>query len=140
MVFVSLLVFLDNQSKSRSQFSQENFLLNFFFVMLISFLFLFKDTINAVHADGNKFSHPLHHLGKTINDLPVLAIDSFRHMYLFPDFKKLKEDGAFHLQQFVQDLHSGKLHREFHNGPDPSTPVNILIFLQFYKKKLNVKF
>lgn len=21
---------------------------------------------------------------------------------------------------FVQDLHSGKLHREFHNGPDPT--------------------
>lgn len=48
-----------------------------------------KHTINAVYADGNKFTHPLHHLGKTINDLPVLAIDSFRHMYLFPDFKKL---------------------------------------------------
>jgi endoplasmic reticulum resident protein 44 len=31
-----------------------------------------------------KFSHPLHHLGKTAKDLPVLAIDSFRHMYVFP--------------------------------------------------------
>ncbi|KAG9339398.1 hypothetical protein JZ751_023792 [Albula glossodonta] len=28
------------------------------------------------------------------------------------------------LRQFVLDLHSGKLHREFHHGPDPtdSTP------------------
>lgn len=42
-----------------------------------------------MHADGNKFSHPLHHLGKSISDLPVLAIDSFRHMYLFSDFKKI---------------------------------------------------
>ena len=25
------------------------------------------------------------------------------------------------MHQFVQDLHTGKLHREFHNGPDPST-------------------
>lgn len=25
------------------------------------------------------------------------------------------------LKQFVQDLHSGKLHREFHFGPDPVT-------------------
>ena len=24
------------------------------------------------------------------------------------------------LKQFMQDLHSGKLHREFHFGPDPS--------------------
>ncbi|MGH0157125.1 UNVERIFIED_CONTAM: hypothetical protein FKN15_032961, partial [Acipenser sinensis] len=24
------------------------------------------------------------------------------------------------LKQFVQDLHSGKLHREFHHGPDPT--------------------
>ena len=25
------------------------------------------------------------------------------------------------LKQFIADLHSGKLHREFHHGPDPST-------------------
>ena len=24
------------------------------------------------------------------------------------------------LNQFVADLHSGKLHREFHHGPDPT--------------------
>lgn len=77
-----------------------------------------RNTINAVHADGNKFSHPLHHLGKSVADLPVLAIDSFRHMYLFSDFKKII-DGVS-LNQFVMDLHSGKLHREFHNGPDPT--------------------
>lgn len=28
------------------------------------------------------------------------------------------------LKQFVADLHSGKLHREFHHGPDP-TPAQI---------------
>jgi len=78
-----------------------------------------KHTINAVYADGYKFSHPLHHLGKSASDLPLIAIDSFRHMYLFPDYKKLTEDN--HLKQFVEDLHSGKLHREFHNGPDPTT-------------------
>ncbi|CAF0823024.1 unnamed protein product [Brachionus calyciflorus] len=78
----------------------------------------YKNTINAVHADGNKFSHPLHHLGKSVSDLPVLAIDSFRHMYLFPDYNKLTKDN--YLAKFVEDLHSGKLHREFHNGPDPT--------------------
>ena len=58
--------------------------------------------LNFVTADGVKFAHPLHHLGKTKKvsnwqhgdhapnsspqDLPVLAIDSFRHMYLFPNY------------------------------------------------------
>lgn len=50
---------------------------------------LFSDNVNFLTADGLKFSHPLHHLGKTSNDLPVLAIDSFRHMYLFkPDVRQ----------------------------------------------------
>ena len=53
------------------------------------FFLLFKDTITAVHADGYKFSHPLNHLGKSAADLPLLAIDSFRHMYLYPDIKKI---------------------------------------------------
>jgi len=47
------------------------------------FLFVFSDNVNFLTADGSKFTHPLHHLGKTVNDLPVLAIDSFRHMYIF---------------------------------------------------------
>lgn len=41
------------------------------------------DKVNALTADGVKFAHPLQHLGKTTNDLPVIAIDSFKHMYLF---------------------------------------------------------
>lgn len=48
-----------------------------------------------------------------------MAIDSFRHMYLFSDFQKLTDGHS--LRQFVLDLNSGKLHREFHNGPDPTT-------------------
>ena len=40
--------------------------------------------VNFLVADGTKFTHPLHHLGKSLSDLPVLAIDSFRHMYVFP--------------------------------------------------------
>ena len=45
--------------------------------------------VNFLIADGVKFAHPLHHLGKTQKDLPLIAIDSFRHMYLFPNFKDL---------------------------------------------------
>ncbi|RWS09682.1 endoplasmic reticulum resident protein 44-like protein [Dinothrombium tinctorium] len=76
-------------------------------------------SVNFLIADGIKFAHPLHHLGKDKKDLPLIAIDSFRHMYLFPNFEDIKIPGK--LRQFVSDLHSGKLHREFHFGPDPTT-------------------
>jgi endoplasmic reticulum resident protein 44 len=75
-----------------------------------------KQSINFLTADGKKFAHPLHHLGKNEKDLPLIAIDSFRHMYLFPDYKDMGVPGK--LKQFIQDLYSGKLHREFHYGPD----------------------
>lgn len=78
-----------------------------------------KASVNCLVADGKKFAHPLHHLGKSEKDLPVIAIDSFRHMYLFPNYQDLQTPGK--LRQFVMDLHSGKLHREFHHGPDPVT-------------------
>ncbi|XP_068094412.1 endoplasmic reticulum resident protein 44 [Hyperolius riggenbachi] len=77
-----------------------------------------KGTINFLHADCDKFRHPLLHIQKSPADCPVIAIDSFRHMYVFPDFKDLSIPGK--LKQFVLDLHSGKLHREFHHGPDPT--------------------
>ncbi|CAJ0962712.1 unnamed protein product, partial [Mesorhabditis belari] len=75
-----------------------------------------KASINCLVADGKKFAHPLHHLGKSEKDLPVIAIDSFRHMYLFNNYQDIHVSGK--LRQFVMDLHSGKLHREFHHGPD----------------------
>ncbi|XP_010883014.1 endoplasmic reticulum resident protein 44 [Esox lucius] len=81
-----------------------------------------KGSINFLHADCDKFRHPLLHIQKTPADCPVIAIDSFRHMYVFPEFRDIEVPGK--LRQFVLDLHSGKLHREFHHGPDPtdSTP------------------
>ncbi|XP_031632132.1 endoplasmic reticulum resident protein 44 [Contarinia nasturtii] len=75
-----------------------------------------KQNINFLTADGKRFAHPLHHLGKQQSDLPLIAIDSFRHMYLFPKFEDMYTPGK--LKQFVEDLHNGKLHREFHYGPD----------------------
>lgn len=47
-------------------------------------MFVFAENINFLTADGVQFAHPLHHLGKSKKDLPLIAIDSFRHMYLFP--------------------------------------------------------
>ncbi|KAG5271896.1 hypothetical protein AALO_G00185330 [Alosa alosa] len=81
-----------------------------------------KGSINFLHADCDKFRHPLLHIQKTPADCPVIAIDSFRHMYVFPEYSDVTIPGK--LKQFVLDLHSGKLHREFHHGPDPtdSTP------------------
>ncbi|KAM3726001.1 Endoplasmic reticulum resident protein [Dirofilaria immitis] len=75
-----------------------------------------KNAVNALLADGYKFAHPLKHLGKTENDLPVLAIDSFQHMFLFDNMNELYVPGK--LRQFVLNLHSGKLHKEFHEKMD----------------------
>lgn len=75
-----------------------------------------NNNVNFLTADGLKFAHPLHHLGKSTSDLPLIAIDSFRHMYLFPDIKQMSAPGK--VKQFVDDLYSGKLHREFHYGPE----------------------
>lgn len=52
-----------------------------------------RSAINPLLADGHKFAHPLKHLGKTKEDLPVLAIDSFQHMYLFPDMTQMNIPG-----------------------------------------------
>lgn len=75
-----------------------------------------RTLVNFLIADGIKFAHPLHHLGKTEKDLPLIAIDSFRHMYQFQNFNDIHVPGK--LKEFVLDLFSGKLHREFHYGPD----------------------
>ncbi|XP_003739745.1 endoplasmic reticulum resident protein 44 [Galendromus occidentalis] len=83
-------------------------------------LFGERTSMNFLIADGVKFAHPLHHLGKSSRDLPVIAIDSFRHMYLLPNYGDIHIPGK--LSQFVKDLFSGKLHREFHYGPEnPAT-------------------
>jgi len=71
--------------------------------------------VNFLTADGIKFAHPLHHLGKQHTDLPVVVIDSFKHMYQFPSYKDHRNHE--HLKTFIDDLYSGKLHREYHLGP-----------------------
>jgi len=84
----------------------------------VSRLVSLKSQINFLVADCETFSHPLHHLGKSVKDCPLVAIDSFRHMYMFPNFNEIGEKDK--LKQFILDLQSGKLHREFHHGPDPT--------------------
>lgn len=72
--------------------------------------------MNFLTADGIKFAHPLHHLGKQQSDLPVVVIDSFKHMYQFSSRKDYRNH--VHLKMFIDDLYSGKLHREYHLGPE----------------------
>ncbi|KAI3411931.1 hypothetical protein GPALN_001989 [Globodera pallida] len=79
-------------------------------------LFDQKTAVNALLADGLKFAHPLKHMGKTSRDLPVLAIDSFQHMFLFENMSDLHVPGK--LREFVMDMHSGELHKKFHETLD----------------------
>lgn len=90
------------------------------FINVIIFSIYFPDNFIFLTANGRRFAHPLQHMGKTQDDLPVIAIDSFRHMYMLPDFKHMYEEGR--IKQFIQDLYSGKLHHEFHNGPGSFDP------------------
>merc|ERR1712223_2306400 len=66
------------------------------------FLMEDKQNVNFLVADGIKFAHPLHHLGKKKEDLPLIAIDSFRHMYVFPEYRDHTVPGK--LKQFLADL------------------------------------
>lgn len=88
---------------------KRKFYCNFFFKSNFNSNFLFAENINFLTADGKRFAHPLHHLGKSQSDLPLIAIDSFRHMYLFPNYKDMYTSGK--LKEFIADLGSGKLHR-----------------------------
>lgn len=42
-------------------------------------------------------------------------------MYLFPKYEDMEIPGK--LKAFLKDLYSGKLHREFHYGPDTDREV-----------------
>lgn len=71
--------------------------------------------VTFLYADGFVFAHPLKHLGKTEKDLPLIAIDSFKHLFLYRDHvNTITQPGK--LKQFIADLHSGKLDLEFHFG------------------------
>ncbi|VDK35847.1 unnamed protein product [Taenia asiatica] len=70
-------------------------------------------------ANGEVFSHPLMHMGKTVNDLPLMAIDSFQHMFLYPGNLDEALKDPKHINQFLADLASEKLHRQFHGFPEP---------------------
>lgn len=59
-----------------------------------------RKLINPLFADSEKFSKPLRHLGKTDKDLPIIAIDSFKHMYLFENFDDLDKPNKLRQVKF----------------------------------------
>ena len=73
-----------------------------------------RTRLNFIWGDGSKFTHPLHHLGKRKTDLPVLALDSFRHMYDFGPFADITKGTV--LQDFIADFNNGMLHQRFHKA------------------------
>eukprot|EP01147_Barroeca_monosierra_P005226 gene5226-8828_t len=80
----------------------------------------YRGRVNFITADGHKFTHPLQHLGKTKKDLPILAADTFRHMFLFKNFKRIHHLNVF--KKFIDDVLSGALHVQLHNPVAISTP------------------
>ncbi|XP_017037453.1 endoplasmic reticulum resident protein 44 [Drosophila kikkawai] len=72
--------------------------------------------VNFLTADGALFGHPLFHMGKSMDDLPVIAIDSFQHMYVFPKFADIHQPGV--LKKFIDDLFTGQHHLDYHNPKD----------------------
>ena len=73
----------------KGTFSTFGQMIRFLFAVILSNCQI-TGVVNCLVADGKKFAHPLHHLGKSESDLPVIAIDSFRHMYVFSGFNDLK--------------------------------------------------
>ncbi|CAI2733061.1 unnamed protein product [Schistosoma spindalis] len=96
-------------------------IVNRFMEFVNSHLSHHQSTINFVTANGITFSHPLAHLGKSKEDLPFICLDSFAHMYVYPGSIEMALSDPKHLDQFVEDLKSGKLHMEYHYGPSSET-------------------
>jgi len=63
--------------------------------------------LNFVTVDGLKFEHSVRHMGKTHRDLPIIAIDSLKLMYPYPNFRDMYIPG--HLKQFVDTFNSQHL-------------------------------
>lgn len=55
------------------------------------------------------FNHPLKHLGKTIDDLPLLLIDNFQEILLFPDFNRI----TFEFIRFIEDYRMKRFGRTY---------------------------
>ncbi|XP_001988715.3 endoplasmic reticulum resident protein 44 [Drosophila grimshawi] len=71
---------------------------------------------NFVTVDGLKFQHSVQHIGKTVHDLPFIAIDSLKYMFPYSKFKDMYIPG--HLKQFLQNFSSHQLQHKLHLTKD----------------------
>ncbi|XP_017857019.1 PREDICTED: endoplasmic reticulum resident protein 44-like [Drosophila arizonae] len=57
---------------------------------------------NFVTVDGLKFQHSIFHMGRTLRDMPIIAIDSLRFMYPYDKFDDMYIPG--HLKAFIRNF------------------------------------
>uniref|UniRef100_A0A8D8RQJ3 Endoplasmic reticulum resident protein 44 n=1 Tax=Cacopsylla melanoneura TaxID=428564 RepID=A0A8D8RQJ3_9HEMI len=70
--------------------------------------------INFVTANGLIFEHPLQHMEKSDQDLPVIAIDSLKHLFSYPFKERENLLNLEKLHRFLDDYFSERLHLKFH--------------------------
>jgi len=79
--------------------------------------------VNFLTADSEIFAYPLLSYGKSEEDLPIIAIDTFAHVFVYPNSVKEALNNTELLSQFLEDLYSDKLHQLFHKPPaEPDVP------------------
>lgn len=61
-----------------------------------------RGQFNFCTVDGVQFEHSVQHMGKSRKDLPIVAIDSLKFMYLFPNFDNIYKRGM--LKKFLEDF------------------------------------
>merc|ERR1712176_1728284 len=79
-----------------------------------------RSKLTILHADCDQFAHPLWHLGKTVNNCPLIANDSFKHMYTFKDFKDIHKPGK--LNQ-IADNSNNNNNKNNDNSEDINKPA-----------------
>lgn len=57
---------------------------------------------NFVTVDGLKFQHSIIHMGRSVRDMPIIAIDSLRFMYPYARFDDMYIPG--HLKAFIRNF------------------------------------
>jgi endoplasmic reticulum resident protein 44 len=74
-----------------------------------------KKRVKFLYADATQFLEQLSVLRIGLEDLPVLVIDSYRHLYKFDrPLEDLEIPGVF--QKFVSDIFNSQHHERFHRG------------------------
>ncbi|KAI0987913.1 hypothetical protein GJ496_006331 [Pomphorhynchus laevis] len=85
----------------------------------------YQDRFTYLYASGEEFAHPLRHLGKTMDDLPIVVLDSLRHMYVYPG--EIRNHTAMKI--FFDRFFDGILHRELHAT---EKPIQMIFFKSVY--------